>query len=105
MNSPSNPAARGSIITIYATGAGETDPPGIDGMVAGSVLPKPILPVSVTIAGQAAQATYAGAAPGLVAGVMQVNARIPNGVSSGAVAVLLQVGDQTSQTGVTLNVR
>ncbi len=105
VNSPSNLAAKGSIITLYATGAGETDPPGIDGMVAGEVLPKPILPVSVTIAGQVAQVTYAGAAPGLVAGVMQVNARIPDGVSSGAAVVLLQVGDQTSQSGVTLKIR
>jgi len=105
VNSASNPAARGSTVMIYATGAGQTDPPGIDGMLAGDVLPKPVLPVSVTIAGQVAELSYAGAAPGLVAGVMQLNVRIPDGVSSGAVPVQLQIGDQVSQTGVTLDVR
>jgi uncharacterized protein (TIGR03437 family) len=105
VNSGFNPAARGSMVMIYATGAGQTDPQGIDGMLASDVLPKPVLPVSVIIAGQVAQPTYAGAAPGLVAGVMQVNVRVPDGISSGAVPVQLQVGDQISQAGVTLNVQ
>ena len=105
VNSTLNPAARGSMVMIYATGAGQTDPPGIDGTLATDVLPKPVLPVSVTIAGRVAQATYAGAAPGLVTGVMQVNVLIPDGVGSGAVPIQLQVGDQISQAGVTLNVQ
>src|SRR5262249_32660452 len=40
------PAARGSVISIYATGEGQTDPAGADGALAtGPVLPKPKLPV------------------------------------------------------------
>ncbi|HUJ23075.1 MAG TPA: glycoside hydrolase family 44 protein, partial [Bryobacteraceae bacterium] len=34
-NSAANPAARGSVISIYMTGEGQTDPPGFDGKVAG----------------------------------------------------------------------
>ena len=40
-------------------------------------LPKPELPVSVEINGEMAEVTYAGGAPGEVAGMLQVNARIP----------------------------
>ena len=35
VNSPSNPANRGSAVALFATGAGQTDPPGVDGQVAG----------------------------------------------------------------------
>ena len=104
LNSESNPAARGSFVMFYATGAGETDPPGIDGLLADSLLPQPLLPVSVTIGGQAAEISYVGAAPGVVSGIVQVNVRIPDGVGSGAVPVQLRVGDQVSQAGVTVNV-
>src|SRR5262249_47280937 len=68
-NSSSNPATRGSIISLYGTGEGQTDPPGEDGRVAGKVLPKPRAPVSVRIDGSAADVLYSGAAPGLVAGI------------------------------------
>ena len=105
VNSSANPAARGSIVTLYATGAGQTNPAGIDGLLATNVLPAPLLPVSVNIGGQPAQVLYAGAAPGLVAGVMQVNVRLPDGISSGAAPVILLVGAASSQPGVTLNVQ
>ena len=77
INSASNPAAKGSIIVIYATGEGMTNPPGIDGKPASAPLNAPVLPVSVSIGGLSADVRYAGAAPGLVAGVIQVNAVIP----------------------------
>jgi uncharacterized protein (TIGR03437 family) len=49
---------------------------------------------------------YAGGAPGLIAGVLQANARIPGGVASGsAVPLSLTVGKTTSQAGVTMAVR
>jgi len=37
----------------------------------------------VTVDGQSARVTYSGAAPGEVAGVMQVNVQIPSGVQPG----------------------
>jgi uncharacterized protein (TIGR03437 family) len=69
MNSPSNPAARGSIVTINATGEGLTEPPGVDGLLASSSPPMPLQSVSVQI-GDAIDATVmqAGGVPGLAAG-------------------------------------
>lgn len=106
VNGPANRAARGSIIQIFATGEGQTDPPGVDGKVAGTSLPSPLLPVKVTIGGREAVVHYAGAAPGLVAGVLQINAQVPDDVPPGsAVPIVIQVGDRRSPNGVTVAIR
>jgi uncharacterized protein (TIGR03437 family) len=105
-NSFAAPAAKGSIVSIYATGEGQTLPGGIDGLLmAGSTLPKPALPVSVLIDGQPAEVLYAGAVPGAVAGLLQVNARIPFEASSGTVTIAIQVGSAASQPGMTVAVK
>jgi uncharacterized protein (TIGR03437 family) len=97
VNSPDNPAERGSIIVIYATGAGQTDPPGADGLIPATVLPKPVLPVSVQVGGAAALILYAGAAPDQISGVLQVNCRVPMASATGpAVPLVLTVGEATS---------
>ena len=99
VNSPSNPAVQGSFIAVFATGAGQTNPPGVDGQITGAVLPTPLLRVSVQIGGLDAKALYAGAAPGLIAGVIQVNALIPPGAPSGsAVPIVLTVGQSKQPT-------
>jgi uncharacterized protein (TIGR03437 family) len=106
VNSPSNPAAKGSIVSIFATGAGQTSPPSLDGQITGTVLPMPILPVSVQIGGLDAKLQFAGAAPGLISGVLQVNALIPLDAPSGpALPVLLFIGQTGSQAGVTLAIK
>jgi uncharacterized protein (TIGR03437 family) len=105
LNSAQNPAARGSVITLYATGEGMTSPPGVDGKIAVPPYPAPVLPVSVTIDGVPATIQYKGGAPGEVAGVMQVNVSIPASVHSGNVPVSLTVGNATSQDLVTVAVR
>ncbi len=105
LNSPLNSADKGSIVSLFATGAGQTDPPGTDGQPRGAILPKPLLPVSVQIAGLDAQVLYAGAAPGLIAGMLQINCMIPQQTPSGfAIPVVITVGSATSQTSVTLSV-
>ena len=69
-------------------------------------LPKPQLEVSCVIGGQAAKVLYAGAAPGLVSGVFQVNVEVPQNASSdSAVPVSLTVGSFTSPAGVTVALR
>ncbi|MBV9772077.1 MAG: putative Ig domain-containing protein, partial [Bryobacterales bacterium] len=85
INSSSNGAAPGSVISIYATGAGETSPAGVDGIMSPGALPLPVplLPVSVEIGGLPAVVSYAGAAPLEVAGLLQVNATVPAGVPTG----------------------
>jgi uncharacterized protein (TIGR03437 family) len=106
VNTAANPAVKGSVIVLYATGEGVTDPPGQDGLVSSSdVLREPVLPVSLTIGGQAAQVLFAGSAPGNVAGVMEVEAIVPAGAASGTPPVVLTVGSASSQANVTVNVK
>jgi uncharacterized protein (TIGR03437 family) len=107
INSSVNPAAPSSVVSIYATGAGQSKPTPKDGSIAGAKpLPEPVAHVSVEIGGLPAEVLYAGAAPGLVSGALQVNARVPAGVTPGPlVPVVLKIGDAGSQTGVTLAVQ
>ena len=106
INSVQNGAAPGSIVSIFATGEGQTDPPGVDGSIAGNVPPKPRLTVTVQIDGQPATVFYAGGAPTLPAGVLQVNARVPDGVRRGvSVPISITVGTASSQPGVTLAIK
>lgn len=106
LNSPSNPARRGSVVVLYATGEGATSPAGVDGQVAAQIYPKPVLPVSVRIGGQPAVVHYAGAAPGFVAGLMQINAQVPDSVPVGArVPVSVVVGSASSSPGVTIAIQ
>src|ERR1019366_2215645 len=51
INTSSNPVAVGSIISLYATGEGQTTPGGVDGKLATAPYPTPNLPVNVTIGG------------------------------------------------------
>jgi trimeric autotransporter adhesin len=106
VNSTNNPAARGSVISIFATGAGQTNPPGVDGQTTGSVLAQPLLAVGVQIGGLTSNVLYAGAAPGLISGVLQVNAVVPDEVTAGpSVPVLITIGSAASPSGVILAIR
>lgn len=105
LNTPQNGAPAGSIVSLYATGEGLTDLNLPDGTVIGDALAKPRLPVTVTIGGTPAEVTYAGSAPGLPGGVLQVNVRVPADAGAGPAEILLKVGDATSQSGVQLTVR
>jgi uncharacterized protein (TIGR03437 family) len=102
-NSEDNPAAPGSAIVLYATGAGQFSPAGQDGaVVTAESLPLPVLPVSATVGGLPAQVLYAGGGAGMVEGIIQVNLRIPEGAPAGQAEVVLQVGDRPSQSGLTV---
>jgi uncharacterized protein (TIGR03437 family) len=102
-----NGAEPGSIITLYATGAGQMDQAMTDGrIVVGQPFPRPLLPVGIRIGGRVADVLYAGAAPGLIGGVLQVNARIPADVARGQmVPIQLVVGTTTSQANVFVSTR
>jgi uncharacterized protein (TIGR03437 family) len=109
VNSISSPAARGSWISIYATGEGITTPPGVDGRVSaynGTPLPKAQANCSATIGGQTASVNYCGEAPYFTAGVLQVNAQVPESINPGSsVPVTITVGGVTSQSNVTIAVQ
>ena len=89
---------------MYITGAGQTNPGGTDGHLATVPLPLPLLPVTVTIGGKTATTNYAGASPGSVEGITQVNAQVPSGLTPGSVPVVVQVGTSNTQSGVTIAV-
>jgi uncharacterized protein (TIGR03437 family) len=105
-NGGAHPASSGQWVLLYGTGFGQTDPGGVDGAPSlAPVLPLPVLqPVTVTIGGQTADSNYAGGAPYIVQGVMQVNAQIPSGLPAGNAAVVVSVGGVPTQTGVTVAV-
>ena len=106
VNSAKAPAPRGSYISIFATGEGQTDPGGEDGAIASATsLAHPKLPVKVWIDGLPAAVQYAGAAPGQVAGLFQVNVQIPAAASAGDVPIVIQVGDAQSRPGMTISVK
>jgi uncharacterized protein (TIGR03437 family) len=106
VNGPDNPAARGDVVSIYGTGEGQTIPPGIDGIVVTATdLREPQQTVTASIGGQSTEVLYAGSAGGEVAGVLQVNARIPLEILSGAAVPVTIVIGGSSQAGVTMAVR
>jgi uncharacterized protein (TIGR03437 family) len=100
LNGANNPALRGTVVSIFATGEGQTDPPGVDGKLVGSLAPVPVLPVQVLIAGVVAEVQYAGGAPGEIAGLLQINARVPAAIPAGPQSLLVRIGQASSQAGV-----
>jgi uncharacterized protein (TIGR03437 family) len=95
INSAANPARRGSIVSIWATGTGRPPSYIADGQVIAAAQDYACCSVVFdTTASEPAPVivSYAGAAPGLVAGLTQINFQVP--VYSGAFH--LRVGDRIS---------
>jgi uncharacterized protein (TIGR03437 family) len=97
------------VVSLFGTGGGLTTPASVNGLVtvpnASEYYPAPVLPVAVTIDGQSAQIVYVGAAPGLVAGVLQINVVVPaNATQASYDQVVVTVGNSTSPTAVTMSV-
>ena len=112
-NGPGNPAVRGSVVSVWGTGFGLIDPPCATG---GFNPPGPVslaAGLSVDIAGltppgvpvQYAPALYAGSAPTLPCGVVQINFLVPTDIPPGAYAFLpwslmaLPDGSQSAAAG------
>jgi uncharacterized protein (TIGR03437 family) len=106
VNSFKNPAAKGSVVSIFSTGEGQTIPGGQDGKLAtAGNLPIPAAAVTVLVNGEQADVLYAGAAAGQVAGLLQVNVRIPADTPVGDIPVEIHVGNAASRPGITLAVQ
>jgi len=100
LNGPSNPAMRGSIVALWMTGAGALSRSYADGQIvggaAGSFASLVNLPQvtfgSLNYGAPQGQVVYAGQAPDLVAGAVQLNFTVPLNAPAGpAVAVYVQV--------------
>ena len=95
VNSPSNPAPRGSVIAVFMTGAGRMTPGQPDGSPTPVTPPFPVVALGASC--NIGQVTYAGAAPGLVAGAVQVNVQISQDVTAGAqVPIVIYIGNFAS---------
>jgi uncharacterized protein (TIGR03437 family) len=86
------PAPQGSIVQFYLTGGGQTSPTSSTGSVTpnnGTLYTVPN--ATATVGGQPATVQFAGGAPGLVAGVIQVNVVMPKGVTGNALPVVISI--------------
>jgi uncharacterized protein (TIGR03437 family) len=87
VNAAANPARRGTVIQILATGLGDAV-------------------VRAAISGIEAQVAYAGPAPGMADGIVQVNAVIPPDAPAGpSVPIVLTAAAYRSQDKVTIAVQ
>lgn len=99
------PAAPGSAVMLFGTGEGDLTPLLATGAAA-PVTPPSVTPANptATLGGVPVSVEFSGAAPGFV-GLWQINIRIPSNPSSGpAVPLVVTLGGQSSQAGVTLAV-
>ncbi len=105
LNSLMTPASADSILMVFGTGFGSLQSVVTDGQpVSGAILLTQ--PVSATIGGVPASVTYAGSAPGLVAGLTQINVRVPEGLPSNPYTpIVLTVGATNTPLGVTVSIR
>lgn len=97
-NGPSNPAAAGSVIQIFTTGLGSTDPPIFTGQLGASSPPfnNTVVKPTVLINGVDSPVLFSAVAPEFI-GLYQVNVQIPASIQSSPAATLqLQMNGQNS---------
>ena len=99
------PAPQGSAIVLYLTGGGLTSPALADGSVAPATSLTPLKGwtpgssyVTATVGGQPATVIFAGAAPTLISGAVQINLQLPAGVTGNNVAVQVTIDGVPSNT-------
>jgi uncharacterized protein (TIGR03437 family) len=86
LNSAANPAKAGSIVSIWATGTGSIYPRPLDGQISTAAQDYDCCQIGASVVRSsnfvpvptpAPVVLYAGAAPGMVAGIVQINFQIP----------------------------
>ncbi len=93
LNSHNSPAVPGSVVAVFLTGAGVYDIEIDDGSTGPTAPPYPVPIIGGSAqfgVGQSAlpgEVLFLGQAPGIVAGVVQLNLRIPGALNPGAVWV------------------
>lgn len=102
VNSKSNPAAPGSIVAVFLTGAGAFDTEINDGSVGPTIPPYPVPVIGVSAqfgTGQSplpGEVLFVGQAPEIIAGVVQLNLKIPQTLNPGAVLLTVYFGNYPS---------
>jgi uncharacterized protein (TIGR03437 family) len=106
VNSPSRPADPNTVVQLYATGGGPWTESIPDGQITGSHLVGLRAPVYARVGKLPAEILYAGTAPGLVNGALQINILLPKELIGGpAIPIQISVGNYTSPPGATLAVK
>ncbi len=98
MNSADRPAKAASVITLYVSGLGQTNPAGADGLVNAAPLPVPLAPVTVYFPATPSAVTpqFMAAAAGMIAGITQVNVQVPANVVVSGAGSPIQIGVNAS---------
>ena len=115
LNNSTTPANIGDTVLLYLTGEGNYNasplaPPATTNT--GLIIPSSLSPLpqlstlpTVTIGGANATVSYAGPIVGSILGLLQINAVVPTGASTGqAVPVQVTIGANSSQANVTLSI-
>ncbi len=109
LNSAANPAPKDSIVVLYGTGGGVTNPlPSSEGQVIPTTgtVPAVVGVPSLTIGGEGASVLSITAVPGSIAGLMQLNVTVPSAVKAAKdAAVVLSIGGQSSNAFATIAVK
>lgn len=97
VNGQAAPAARGTVVQLYATGLGAlATTAGIGEFLGRDAVVNTTNPVTATVGGLEAEVLFAGGAPGQIGGLYQVNVRLPEAVTPGAQTVVLKVAGESS---------
>jgi len=107
---PAATTTASGVITLYLTGEGQTVPPGTTGKVTTisgtpSLTPAPAASLSIMVGDRPADFTFAGEAPGIVGGVLQLNVAIPKALPPGTYPITVTLGGRPTQSGVTIAVQ
>jgi uncharacterized protein (TIGR03437 family) len=88
-------AARGTVISLEATGFGPMDPPQADGEITSIEPPWPRTqaPLTARFGEYSAEVVHGGAAPGKVAGLLRIDIRVPEEMPPGQQWLSLRIGD------------
>ena len=106
------PAPQGSVVVFYLTGGGLTNPGSTDGSISSGTTLMPLKNwtlgssvVTATVGNSPATVLFAGAAPTLITGVVQINLQLPPGVTGNALPVVITIDGVTTQTTATIAVQ
>lgn len=106
INTPANPAARNSYLTIFLTGGGQLKPPGVDGGITTSPLPELTSTVTAFVGQVPATIQYAGPAPAATNGLIQINLQVPASAPTGsAVPIVVAIGNYVTQANATVAIQ
>lgn len=108
INGQGSPATKGSVVAVYITGAGQTDPNGATG-APGSSNPSQLQLVKAAVSAKIGNAPtsvlFSGAAPTYIQGLYQVNVVVPDPGFSGPASIVLNIGGNDTQSGVTIYIQ